>query len=136
MKRIIKDDPVRVAKWACEKTGGAYSSYLFWAIGMEVDGKLVAAVYYDNYFVNSIFAHVVIEDKTCLTRDAIRAVFDYPFNQLKVNTVIGLVDSANTAAIKFDEHLGFKFLAKIPEAHRNGDLLLYSMNKSECRWIK
>jgi RimJ/RimL family protein N-acetyltransferase len=136
MKRIVFDDPIRCGEWACERMSAKFNPANSTAIGLEKDGQLVAAVVYDNYFINSIAMHVVIEDKACLTREAIKAVFDYPFNQLKVNVIVGLVDSANSDAIKFDEHLGFILETRIKNAHRKGDLLIYSMNKSQCKWVK
>ena len=71
-----------------------------------------------------------------MTREYAKACFGYVFNQLGVNKVLGLVDSTNTAARRYDEHLGFVLSASIPDAGPHGDLLIYTMSRDACRWIR
>ncbi len=133
-KRIVFDVE-RIGPWVCERTGGEYQATDA-AIGLERDGKLIAGVLYDSYMVNSICMHVAAEGANWLNREFLQIVFDYPFNQAKVNKILGLVDSTNTQACRFDEHIGFVLEATIKDAGRHGDLLIYSMTRQQCRYLK
>ncbi len=134
-KRIVFDANI-VGRWVCARTGGTFDG-LGTGIGIEEDGELIAGVLYDNYNGRSIQMHVASDgSKHWMTREFLRICFDYPFHQLKVNVIIGLVDSENLAARKFDEALGFKLEHSIPNAGRKGDLLLYSMTPAQCRFLR
>lgn len=80
--------------------------------------------------------HVAGEGKRWMTKEYLRVCFDYPLNQLKVKKILGLVDSTNMDARKFDEHLGFELEACIKGAGPKGDLLIYSMTAEQCRFLK
>lgn len=103
---------------------------------MESDGELVAGVLFDNYNGRSMAMHVAGEGSTWLTRGYLRVAFTYAFEQMKVKKLIGLVDSSNEAARRFDEHLGFRLEARIADAAPQGDLLLYTMTAAECRYLE
>lgn len=122
--------------WACARLGATWEPSTNSAIGLERDGKLVAAVVYDNFRGASICIHVAAEGDHWLTRDFLRAVFSYPFDQLGVRKLIGPVDSDNSEARRFDEHLGFIREAVIEGAAKNGDLFLYTMTRQQCRFLK
>lgn len=132
---MIVFDKDRIGPWVCERTGGLYEASTSQAIGLEKDGQLIAGVLYDNFNGRSCCIHVAAEGKRWMTREYLKVCFDYPFNQLKVNQLIGLVDSENEQARRFDEHLGFRVSAVIPDAGKTGDLMIYTMHRNQCRWI-
>jgi RimJ/RimL family protein N-acetyltransferase len=136
MKRIVWDQPSRVGSWVCERTGGQYSPVDSAAIGLERDGALIAGVLYDHFNGASVAMHVAAAGPHWLDRAYLAACFAYPFLQLGVKKVLGLVDSTNAAARRFDEHLGFVIEATIRDAAPHGDLLIYSMTPAQCRYIK
>lgn len=132
MKKIIVGDDERIGKWVAERTDGQYREGGK-CIGLEQDGKLIAGVLYDSYNGASICMHVAIEGR--LNKELLWFAFYYPFEQLKVNVIIGIVPEGNMKARKFDEHLGFRLKVRIPDADPSGDLLIYTMHKHECRWL-
>ena len=137
MKTIVYDKPEIVGPWVCERMGGTYSPADSVAFGLFENGEVIAGIIFDNYQGGSIAGHVAGEPgKRWLTREFLHMCFGYPFLQLKVNVLIGLVDSTNLEARKFDEHCGFKLSCTIPKAARNGDLLIYTMTADECRFLK
>ncbi len=131
---MIVFDAQRIGQWVFDRTGGKYDATTSTAIGYEVDGALTVGVVYDMFNGRSVCMHVAAEKP--VTRDFTRVCFDYPFNQLKVSKVLGLVDSTNDKAIRFDKHLGFVEEARVADAGRYGDLLILSMTRQQCRWIK
>ena len=125
-----------VGRFVCHRTGGTYEPGCSAAIGMRNDaGELVAGVLFDHYNGRSIAMHVAGDGGHWMTRQFLRASFRYPFRQLKVNKVIGFVDSANRAARKLDEHLGFIIEARLKDAGPQADLLLMSMTADQCRYL-
>lgn len=130
---MIVFDSERIGPWVCERTGGRYEPLTSTAIGMEDEGAITAGVVYDMFNGRSICMHVAIERP--VSRKFTRMAFDYPFNQLKVSKVLGLVDSTNEKALRFDRLLGFVEEARIEGAGKTGDLLILSMTRQQCRWI-
>jgi RimJ/RimL family protein N-acetyltransferase len=132
---LVPDSDV-VGPWVCERTGGTWTPQDSVAIGWEKNGALVAGVVFDLYNGASICMHVASDgSKRWLTREFRRFCFRYAFEQLKVKKVIGIVPSTNEDALKFDANLGFIEEHRITDAHPEGDLVLLSMTKQQCRWL-
>lgn len=112
------------------------------AIGHIKDGKLIAAVTYNNFRMRpdkSIFTvemGVYSNDRGWATRGFLRAVFDYPFNQLGLERVQTMCSADRQDVIAFNKKLGF-----VQEGfHRKawplgGDSVSFSMLREECKWI-
>ncbi|KKB61550.1 hypothetical protein WM40_22690 [Robbsia andropogonis] len=128
-------DHDRVGPWVCDRLEHRFERDSSTSIGMTRDGVLMCGVYYDDYNHSSICMHVAKEGAHWLNRQFLTAVFRYPFVQLKVKKLIGLVDSTNVAARRFDEKLGFHLEATVKDAARYGDLLIYTMRPDTCRWL-
>ena len=124
-----------VCHWVAERTGGTYYAGSGQGIGLEKNGALIAGVLYDNCNGRSVQMHVAATGKTWLNREFLWKCFDYPFNQLKVHKIIGLVDSENADALRFDRHLGFETEAIIKNAGRRCDMIILSMTKDKCRFL-
>lgn len=136
MKRIVTDKE-RIGPWVCERTKGTWSPIDATAIGLEDDGELVAGVTYDHFNGASIAMHVASDgSRKWLSREFLEFAFSYPFEQLKVKKVIGIVPSTNADALRFDKHLGFVEEARIAQGYPDGDLIFLTMRRDQCRWIK
>ena len=108
------------------------------AIGLvRGDSEIIAAVLFDSYRPGaSICIHVAALGTHWLNRELLWATFHFPFIELKVRKLIGIVESDNAAARKFDENLGFHLEATLKDAAPNGDLLIYTMTAEQCRFLK
>lgn len=119
----------------CEKIGLAPSPDIRCIGSVSNDLKrLRGVVGFDGYNGASVMMHVFGEGNW-ITRELLRVSFDYPFNHLKCNMVIGLVPSGNEEALRLNRHLGFKVEAVLEGGHPDGSLILMVMRKSECRWL-
>lgn len=134
MTRIIDNDPMRVGKWVCERAGGNFTGGT--AIGLEKDGDLVAGVIYEVYNGASVFMHVAGTGKYWMNREFLWFAFYYPFNQLKVNKVLGVVGGGMENVLDFDQHLGFVIEHRIKDAHPTGDMVILSMTRAQCRFLE
>jgi RimJ/RimL family protein N-acetyltransferase len=136
MAATIVSDPVRVLEFyrrfhplaAVEGMKG---------LGLERGGELTAGVVYEGYNGHNIWMHVAAQPGgKWLDRQFLTACFLYPFVQLGVKRVSGYVEARNTAARRFDEHLGFKQEAVLEGAASDGgDVLIYVMRREECRYV-
>lgn len=134
---MIVTDASRIGPWVCERTGGRYEPGCSAAIGWEEDGKLRAGVLYDQYNGQSICMHVASDGtRKWMTREYLAYSFWYPFVQLKVKKILGLVDSTNENAMSFDKALGFKVEHVIEDAGKTGSLVILSMSPEDCKWLK
>lgn len=134
-KRLVFDND-RLGPWISERTGGTYHGGAA-TIGLEnSDGTIAGGVLFDQYTGRSICIHVAGTSVNWITREFLRVCFDYPFNQLGVIKLIGLVDSTNLQARSFDENVGFTLETTIKDASKYGDLLIYSMTRQQCRFLK
>ena len=123
-----------VGRWVCEKAGCHWDETCQ-AIGWQRDGVLVAAVMYDNYTGPSISMYSRIDDAKRVTKSWYKAIFDYPFNRLCVKAVRALVSTANEAARRLDEHIGFKVEGVLKDYFSDGDGIMYVMRPQDCRFI-
>ncbi|MBC7618013.1 MAG: GNAT family N-acetyltransferase [Candidatus Saccharibacteria bacterium] len=107
------------------------------AIGLEKNGALVAGVVYEGINPFNAWMHVAATPGArWLTRHYLRACFVYPFITCGVERVRGYVNASNTAARKFDEHLGFEQEAVLRGAASDGsDVIIYVMPKARCRYV-
>lgn len=102
----------------------------------DATGELLGGVIYEGLISNCVFMHQAGFAKNWLTPDMLWLIFDYPFNQLKVGKVCGTVPSTRKELIEFNERIGFEVEATIKDAYKDGDLIIMSMRKENCRWLK
>ena len=124
-----------VGEWVCEKAGGQWNP-LCQAIGQVSDGKFVIGVLYNGYTGSSISIHSRCDIPAKVSREFYWAIFNYPFNVLKVKRLTGLVSTANLKAQKLDEHLGFERETVIKDYFPDGDGIVYIMRSENCRFLK
>jgi hypothetical protein len=129
---IVSTEHEAVGLWL-QAQGAAYYRQGSTCLGLARDGQLVAATLYDNYNGASIFANIAITGP--ITRRWLWAIFHYPFVQLGVYVICGLVAEGNTKSCHLVERLGFTLTATIPQADPSGALLLYTMPKANCRFL-
>lgn len=131
--RIIDQDPDRVGHWMAERGAAIYRQGSS-CIGLERRGELVAGTLYDYCNGASVFANIAITGP--ITKPWLWYIFYYPFVQLGVNTLIGLIEPQNVKSQRLAQHFGFTELTGIPDGAPSGDLLMYVMQKKHCRFLK
>lgn len=98
-------------------------------------GELLGGVIYDGWTGSCIFMHQASFHKSWLSREYLWVVFDYPFNQLGCLKVCGTIPSGNQTLLEFNKRIGFIQEAKIEGGYPDGDLLVLSMKRDQCRWL-
>jgi hypothetical protein len=130
--RIVVNQPAEVGAWVCAQTGGLWTPEDSTAIGLARGHELIAGTVYSQFNGRSVAMHTAIQR---MNTEFLWYCFYYPFVELNVRKVLGLVDSFNDSAIDLDRHLGFVLEAVVKEAGQQGDLLVFSMTREQCRWL-
>jgi RimJ/RimL family protein N-acetyltransferase len=132
---LIYGQEDRLLPWAQERIGVAFRRDAY-TIGLEKDGELVAVVIYDSFGEFDCNMHIASDGTSAwMNKSLLVSAFAYPFLQLKLNRVTGLVPAKNEIALKFDEHLGFVREGYHPKGCKNDDLISLGMLKENCRFI-
>lgn len=124
------------AKLLAEEIGIYFNPACDHVISRARDGKLLGGVIFTGYTGASIAIHVAGLEPRWINNNMLWITFDYPFNQLRVSKLIGHVPSGNRKALDFDLKLGFKEEARITDIYPDGDLIVLSMRREDCRWLK
>lgn len=137
MKEIIVGRDSVVGPWVTAKAGGTWVPGRGATIGLaSLEKGLLAGVLYEDWNGANVLMHVAAAPgREWLCREFLWYCFHYPFVELGVKRVTGIVPSTNLEARRFDEHLGFTLEATLKDAHPTGDLLVYAMRKEDCRWL-
>lgn len=96
-------------------------------IGTSKNGVICGGVLFHQYNGVNIWMHAASEHKYWLSRKYLNFIFSYAFDTCGVKRISGFIDSPNTEAIKFFEHLGFRLESTLEKASPLGDLLIYCM---------
>ena len=126
-----------VVEWVSRHSEGSGRFDNAQGIGRVVDGQLVGGAVFNDYTGPNICMHVASDgSRRWINRELLRVCFDYPFNQLGVDRITGIVGEGNEDARRFDENLGFELEARLKGAHKTGDLLVYVLWRDKCRFLR
>ena len=135
MRQIVTENQSYLREWLSEVGKYDYSQNTA-CIGQEKDGKLIAVVGYNSFLPNSCQMHIASTDVLWATKDFLFAVFDYPFNKLEVKVIIAPICKDNVKSLNLCRKLGFEQVADIPYGHPNGDLIIVTMKRNQCKWLQ
>lgn len=137
MAELIYGHEDKLLPWAQERVGVAFRRDAY-TLGLEKDGRIVAVVVFDNFSDVDCNMHIASDGtKGWMNKSLLLAAFAYPFTQLGMRRVTGLVPATNAAALAFDEHLGFQREGYHPQAGPAGvDLVSLGMLRENCRFIQ
>lgn len=106
------------------------------AIGQMRNGLIAGVVVFDNFSPYDVNVHVASDgSKRWITKELVYEVFAYPFVQLGLNRITGLVAAKNEAALRFNLHFGLKVEGRCRNALPDDDLIILGMIREECPYI-
>lgn len=136
MKRVVTDQDELFGPWLAKQLGTTWFPGRGSVIGLWEDGVgPVAGCLYESCNGASIVGHLAGLGRKWMNREYLWFCFHYPFVQLGVHKIIGLVEAGNLEARKLDEHMGFTLEATLKGCAPSGDLLIYTMTRDQCRWL-
>ena len=138
MKRLIIADGERVIPYVDQAIGGREHLPLdSFCIGVVDDNdELQGGVVFTSFDGVGVTLHSAGKNRMWLNRMFLKAVFSYPFKQLKCKRLSTLVRADNPHAAVIAEKAGFTLEGRLRKAEIDGcDLLVYGMLKEECPWL-
>ena len=106
---------------------------LFW---VDAQNKIEWVIGYTAFIGKTCQMHMVNLKGGYTPKGLLFGAFDFPFNHCGLEKVFGIVNSKNIKAIEYDQKLGFKEALRFEGMHDDGgDLVVFHMNKADCRWI-
>lgn len=135
MRAIVVEPQNELKRWISDKLQQVFpedSAFL----GQIKDGKLVAVIGYCSFIGESCAMHIASEGSYWMSKQLLWASFDYPFNKLKKKVIVTALDANNEKAVQLNRHLGFHIETVIKNAHENGDLMIMTMRKENCKFLK
>jgi RimJ/RimL family protein N-acetyltransferase len=91
---------------------------------------------WDNFVGKTCCISIVVQKPECLTRPVIAEAFRFPFIECGCVAIFALVDSTNHKSLDMCRRVGFKEIHIVPDGGSHGDLIVFQMLRSECRWVK
>lgn len=131
---IVTQPRAQLVEWLCERIGYVPTPNMT-CIGQVTRGTLRAVVGYDHFTGKCCQMHIAGTGRTWMTRELLYAAFDYPFRELGFNVVLGIVDSGNPEGLEFNRRIGFREVHRVVNGHPDGDLVIFEMQKADCRWL-
>lgn len=132
---IVFNDPIH-GQVIAEAAGTQFNVLADVCIAREEDGVLLGGVVFQNFTGASIGLHVAGFDPHWINKDMLWVTFHYPFVQLNCKKIFGQVPASNKRALEFDLKLGFKIEATISDVFEDGDCVVVSMRREDCRFLK
>lgn len=133
--RIVIDDEHFADRIAAAAGVTYYDGMRDHCIARIRDGELLGGTIFQGYTGVSCEMHVASFAPRWICPDLLWATFAYPFIQLDCKQVVGRVAETNTRALEFDKKLGFNEVCRIPDYYPDGDLILLTLRRDECRWL-
>lgn len=108
----------------------------FNALGLVRHDRIVAGVIYNSYEEGNVCMHLGAEDGSRWATPAfLFAVFDYPFNGLRLRRATAMVRGKNERALRLVKNLGFTYEGTMRHYFRDDDAVIYGMLREECRFL-
>jgi len=107
------------------------------AIGVALDGEMIAGVLYSRFTGTNIEMTIASTDARWCSRSTLYYLFAYPFLQLGCRRVTAVTAASARETRVFLERLGFRFEGALREALPEGETaFIFGLLASECRWTR
>ena len=136
MANVIYGHEDDLLPWAQQRIGVAFRPDAK-TMGLERDGTIRAVVIFDSFSETDCNMHIASDGtKAWMSKSLLLSAFAYPFTQLGLLRLTGLVPAHNADAMAFDENIGFVREGYHPKAGPGGcDLISLGLMRENCRFI-
>ena len=128
---IVQGDSV--GRWIASRLEASFDGNSEVAIGLQIRGEMAAGVIYEQWNGKSVVCHIVFDR---ITRRFLGEAFRYAFDVCGASKIIGPVWSDNQRALGMVAKLGFREEARIRDATPEGDIVLMTMVREQCRFLE
>jgi hypothetical protein len=119
-----------------KRVGGFFHPGLDHSFCNARDGQIVGGFVCAGFMGTSMQVHMAGTDEKWCSRELLWLLFDYAFVELGCTKLIAPVPSWNQAALRMDLRAGWRLEAVLSNVTPDGDLMLLTMTRDECPWLK
>lgn len=137
MRQIVYDQEEECLAWAADRIHCRGFGPHAHAIGVRDDHGLCAVTAWDDFSPWNCMMHIASDSgRRWMTREFLFRSFAYPFLQLDLRRVTGLIAADNEASLHLAERVGFVVeCPRVQQAFGERDGVLLRMLRAECRWV-
>jgi hypothetical protein len=137
---MIRLDDVHAVKLISGATRVQYVPKLHHCIARYSESdRLLGGVLFTDWMGGSVQIHVAGFCKNWMSKALLYLTFHYPFRQLKIKKLIGLVPEWNVVSRNLSLRMGFRIEYTIYDVfnhqHELNGMHLMSMTIDECKWL-
>lgn len=133
---LIYGQDERLLPWAAERIGIERFRDDARAIGIGTETEIRGVAVYDTITACDCNMHVASDGSArWLTPEFLVHAFSYPFIQLGLRRVTGIVKASNARALEFDRRLGFVQEGYCRHAFPDDDAFILGMLREHCPFI-
>jgi len=123
--------------WVREHIQPVFSEGMRGIMAHRDDGSIAGGVILDCWAPNSCQVHIGAETPMVWKHGLHKEIFNYVFNDCDRKFIFGFTQSDNEKAVKFNEHIGFKEVYRVPDGFADGvDFIVYQLNKADCEYLE
>lgn len=101
------------------------------------DGGILACGVADTFSFTGCQVHLWINNPLVIRHGFLNEIFHYIFVTCDRLVIVGMVPGNNSKALRFNRHLGYTEVARIPDGFNFGvDYVIMQMKREECRFIR
>lgn len=105
-------------------------------VAVRDTGQILAAVVFDSFTQSACNAHIAIDNPIVLRNGFLQAAAEEVFIRRNRKRIFGLTPENNKRALKFNERIGWKRVAVIPDAFDDGiGYVISRMDRDTTPWL-
>lgn len=124
-------------EWVFKRARPILSSDSCGILAVRDTGELLAGAVMDSFTNTACNVHMAIENPIVLRHGFLEKVAEEVFLSRNRKTIFGLTPSNNAKALKFNEHIGMKYVTEIPDAYDEGvGYVVTRMDRESSPWLQ
>lgn len=136
MEKIeLSVDKNLIGPWVFERIQKVWSPAGREVVGLVRGQEVLGGVVFEDYTTVCMTCHIALANEHVPIRRLLTGAAHYAYNQMGVNKLVGMVRSSNLPALKFDLRIGFRPEAVLKDVFPDGDLVVLSMTRDECKFL-
>lgn len=123
-------------KWLDKRASPTRDEFSQGIVAYDDKGKICAAFLACGFSHDGCEVHLAIDNPMAIRRGFLHECLGYIFNTRSRKRAFGLVPSDNAKALKFNRHIGFSEVARIPDGYATGvDYVVMRMEAEGNPWV-
>ncbi len=122
-------------EWLVAKTGCTITTDFNAIKAVDDAGNIHGMVGYCDWTSNSVRAHMAVASPV-VWRAMLRPSLEYPFQQVGVGIILGVIRGGNAKSLRFSKGVGLEEVFRLKDGFRKGeDWVFLQLRKEDCRHL-